>query len=165
MVTSERRARLIIHRTRLENLGGLVSFLLNDCCDEHPNIRACCEFDAACTWAGITSCEGAERTKEMTMKGVFIVRAEVPEADRAAFEDWYQNEHLKEAEEMFKATGAWRGWSRVDSAIHMAFYEFASVEAAAAIQDSKALQTLIGKFNKVWGDRVSRTREVIAVAG
>ena len=100
----------------------------------------------------------------MTMKGVFIVRAEVPEADRAAFEDWYQNEHLKEAEEMFNATGAWRGWSRVDSAIHMAFYEFASVEAAAAIQDSEALQTLIGKFNEAWGDRVSRTREVIAVA-
>ncbi|MDG2203840.1 MAG: hypothetical protein P8M79_01155 [Alphaproteobacteria bacterium] len=49
MVTSERRSRLIIHRTRLENLGGLVSFLLNDCCDEHPNIRACCGFDAACT--------------------------------------------------------------------------------------------------------------------
>ena len=101
----------------------------------------------------------------MTMKGVFIVRAEVPEADRVAFEDWYQHEHLKEAEEMFNATGAWRGWSHVDSAIHMAFYEFASVEAAAEIQDSKALQTLIGKFNKVWGDRVSRTREVIAVAG
>ncbi len=102
---------------------------------------------------------------DMTTKGVFIVRAEVPEADRAAFEDWYQNEHLDEAEEMFNATGAWRGWSHVDSAIHMAFYEFASVEAAAAIQDSEALQTLIGKFNEVWGDRVSRTREVIAVAG
>ena len=42
----------------------------------------------------------------MTMKGVFIVRAEVPEADRAAFEDWYQNEHLSEAKEMFNATGA-----------------------------------------------------------
>ena len=100
----------------------------------------------------------------MITKGVFIVRAEVPEADRAAFEDWYQNEHLGEAKEMFNATGAWRGWSRVDLAIHMAFYEFESVEAATAIQDSGALQTLIGKFNEVWGDRVSRTREVIAVA-
>ena len=37
----------------------------------------------------------------MTAKGVFIVRAEVPEADRAEFEDWYQNEHLGEAEKMF----------------------------------------------------------------
>ena len=101
----------------------------------------------------------------MTAKGVFIVRAEVPEADRAEFEDWYQNEHLGEAEKMFNATGAWRGWSQVDSAIHMAFYEFASVEAAVAIQDSAALQTLIGKFDEAWGDRVSRTREVIAVAG
>ena len=100
----------------------------------------------------------------MITKGVFIVRAEVPEADRAAFEDWYQNEHLSEAKEMFNATDAWRGWSRVDLAIHMAFYEFESVEAATAIQDSGALQTLIGKFDEVWGDRVSRTREVIAVA-
>ena len=100
----------------------------------------------------------------MIKKGVFIVRAEVPEADQAAFEDWYQSEHLGEAKEMFNATDAWRGWSRVDPAIHMAFYEFESVEAAIAVQDSVALQTLIGKFNEVWGDRVSRTREVIGVA-
>ena len=100
----------------------------------------------------------------MIMKGVFIVRAEVPEADREAFEDWYQDEHLSEAKEMFNAIGAWRGWSHVDPAVHMAFYEFESVEAAAAIQDNGTLQILIGKFNEVWEDRVSRTREVIAVA-
>ena len=100
----------------------------------------------------------------MATKGVFIVRAEVPEADRAAFEDWYENEHLDEAIELFGASGGWRGWSHVDPAVHMAFYEFDSFEAAATISDSDALQVLIGKFNEAWGDRVSRTREVIRVA-
>jgi len=100
----------------------------------------------------------------MTTKGVFIVRAEVPEADRAAFEDWYETEHLEEAVDLFNATGAWRGWSKVDAAVHMAFYEFASIEAAEAISGSDALKLLIGKFDEAWGDRVQRTREVIEIA-
>ena len=112
---------------------------------------------------GIASFEEVKRNNEMTKRGVFIVRAEVPKADQVAFEDWYQSEHLGEAREMFNAIGAWRGWSRVDPAIQMAFYEFESVEAAVAVQDSVALQTLIGKFNEVWGDRVNRTPEVIEV--
>lgn len=101
----------------------------------------------------------------MTTKGVFIVRAEVPEADREAFEDWYENEHLDEARDLFEATGAWRGWSKVDHAVHMAFYEFESVDAAEAISSSDALKTLVGKFDAAWKGRVRRTREVIEVAG
>ena len=100
----------------------------------------------------------------MTAKGVFIVRAEVPEADRAEFEDWYQNEHLGEAEKMFNATGAWRGWSQVDSAIHMAFYEFASVKPPLPFRNPQLCRPLSGSLMRP-GDRVSRTREVIAVAG
>ncbi len=100
----------------------------------------------------------------MSTRGVFVVRAEVPEGDRAAFENWYETEHLAEAIELFKATGAWRGWSKVDPAVHHAFYEFDSIAAAMAITESDALKLLIGKFNEAWGDRVSRTREVIEVA-
>ena len=101
----------------------------------------------------------------LTNKGVFIVRAEVPEADRKAFEDWYENEHLEEAKVSFRATDAWRGWSRVDPSIHTAFYEFESIEAAVAIQKSEALRFLVGKFNASWGERVNRTRDVIEVIG
>ena len=97
-------------------------------------------------------------------KGVFVVRAEVPEGDRLAFEKWYETEHLEEAVERFGASSAWRGWSRIDPAVHQAFYEFYSIEAAVAISDSEALKILIGKFDDAWGDRVSRTREVIEVA-
>ena len=41
-ISSERRSRRIIYRANIENLGGLVSFLLNDCCGSHPNVLACC---------------------------------------------------------------------------------------------------------------------------
>ena len=100
----------------------------------------------------------------MTNKGVFIVRAVVPEADRAAFDDWYQKEHLEEAKELFNASKAWRGWSRVEPEVHIAFYEFRDIGSAVAIQESEALKMLISKFGDKWGDRVSRTREVLEVA-
>lgn len=46
LVVSERRSRKIIYRARLDKLGGLVSFILNDCCGNHPDVRACCGVDA-----------------------------------------------------------------------------------------------------------------------
>lgn len=49
LITSERRSRMIIYRANIENLGGLVSFMLNDCCEGHPDILACCGLsDSAC---------------------------------------------------------------------------------------------------------------------
>lgn len=44
LITSERQSRSIIYRANIESLGGLVSFLLNDCCGNHPNILACCDL-------------------------------------------------------------------------------------------------------------------------
>ncbi len=48
VITSERQSRHIIYRASYENLGGLMSFLLNDCCDNHPDIRACCAPEISC---------------------------------------------------------------------------------------------------------------------
>ena len=42
VVSSERQSRRIIYRANFNVLGGLMSFLLNDCCQGHPDIRACC---------------------------------------------------------------------------------------------------------------------------
>lgn len=42
LITSERQSRRIIYRANFDNLGGLMTFLLNDCCGSHPDIRACC---------------------------------------------------------------------------------------------------------------------------
>jgi len=48
LITSERQSRKIIYRANFDNLGGLVSFLLNDCCGSHPDIRACCLGEKQC---------------------------------------------------------------------------------------------------------------------
>ena len=45
LIISERQSRKIIYRADFKALGGLVSFLLNDCCGNHPDIRACCLND------------------------------------------------------------------------------------------------------------------------
>ena len=42
VITSERRSRSVIYRAEFDLLGGLISFLLNDCCGAHPDIRRCC---------------------------------------------------------------------------------------------------------------------------
>ncbi len=43
VISSERQSRRIIYRADIQNLGNLISFLLNDCCGNHPDIRACCK--------------------------------------------------------------------------------------------------------------------------
>ena len=42
VITSKRQSRSIIYRVSFECLGHVISFLLNDCCGAHPDIRACC---------------------------------------------------------------------------------------------------------------------------
>ncbi|MGI9380443.1 MAG: ArsR/SmtB family transcription factor [Methyloligellaceae bacterium] len=44
LITSQRQSRSIIYKADFEALGGLVSFLLNDCCGSHPDILACCDM-------------------------------------------------------------------------------------------------------------------------
>lgn len=97
-------------------------------------------------------------------KAYLAVRAEVPEADRARFDHWYATDHLPWALSVFKARRAWRCWSRSDPGVHVAFYEFDSVEAAEAISRSDAIKPLVEDFDRVWQDRVARRRAVLEVA-
>ena len=48
VIVSERQSRNIIYRADVKNLGGLVSFILNDCCGSHPDIMACCASKNKC---------------------------------------------------------------------------------------------------------------------
>ena len=96
-------------------------------------------------------------------KAYLAVRAEVPEADRAQFDHWYETDHLPWALRVFGARRAWRCWSRTDPTVHVAFYEFDSVEAAEAIQASGAIKPLVADFDRVWQDRVIRRRAVLEV--
>ena len=62
-----------------------------------------------------------------------MVRAEVPDAElRTAFDAWYEHEHLRDAREGLGAVRAWRGWSRLQPAVHFAFYEFPDAARAQA---------------------------------
>ena len=98
------------------------------------------------------------------MTAYFIVRAKVVEAaEKLSFDRWYQKEHLPDALKGFNARRAWRGWSAVDPLVHHAFYEFADIAQAQAIQGSDALKRLVAEFDRAWGDKVTRTRDVVDV--
>ena len=96
-------------------------------------------------------------------RAYLAVRAEVPEAERARFDHWYETDHLPWALRVFKAKRAWRCWSKSEPGIHIAFYEFESAEAAEAVSNSDAVKPLVADFDRGWQDRVSRRREVLEV--
>lgn len=96
------------------------------------------------------------------MTAYFIVRAQVVDgAVKADFNRWYQDEHLPDARIAFNARRAWRGWSAMDESVHYAFYEFEDVAGVRAIQGSAALKRLVAEFDRVWGDKVVRSRDIV----
>jgi hypothetical protein len=99
------------------------------------------------------------------MPAWFVVRAVVAEADRRDFDHWYRTEHLPDALKAFNAQSAWRAWSRTNPSVHYAFYQFPDVTAAEAVNASPAIRTLVAEFDARWDTRVTRTREIIEVAG
>jgi hypothetical protein len=99
------------------------------------------------------------------MTAYLMVRAEVPDAAlRSGFDAWYEREHLRDAREGLGAKRAWRGWSRLQPAVHFAFYEFPDAASALASLECAAMTALKAEFDRVWGTRIVRTREVIEVA-
>ena len=62
------------------------------------------------------------------------------------------------------ARRAWRCWSHSAPGVHIAFYEFASAAAAEAVVKSDAIKPLVADFDRVWGDRVPRRREILEIA-
>lgn len=99
------------------------------------------------------------------MTARFIVRAKVADATlRDAFDRWYRDEHLPDAVKAFGAKRAWRGWSETDASLHYAVYEFDDVSSARAIEGSAALKGLVAEFDRVWGDRVTRSRDIVDAA-
>jgi len=94
-----------------------------------------------------------------------VVRAVVADpADRPPFDHWYRTEHLPDALKAFSARSAMRGWSTQDPSVHTAFYRFDSLDAAQAIGGSSAIKPLIAEFDRCWGSRVVRGRDIISIA-
>ena len=108
--------------------------------------------------------ERVEQKNRAMAKAYFVVRAEVlDEADRASFDHWYATDHLPLAIRTFAAQRGWRCWSRSEPAVHYAFYEFADASQAQALIGSEKIRPLIADFDRVWGDRVVRRREILEV--
>ena len=97
------------------------------------------------------------------MTALFIVRAEVRTEDRDAFDHWYETEHLPEAMEAFKTSLARRGWSDVDEGVHLAIYEFADMAGLKAVTETDIIKGFIAEFDRVWGDRVVRSRDIVEI--
>ena len=96
-------------------------------------------------------------------KAVLAVRAEVPEAERARFNHWYETDHLPWALRAFGARRAWRCWSHTETSVHVAFYEFDSVAAAEVATTPDKIAPLVADFDRVWGERVPRRRAIYEV--
>lgn len=99
------------------------------------------------------------------MSAWFVVRAQLADPSvKDAFDRWYRDEHLPEAVRDFKARRGWRGWSALDPMVHYAYYEFDALEQAQAVPGSGAIQRLIAEFDRAWGDKVARTRDIVELA-
>jgi hypothetical protein len=95
---------------------------------------------------------------------LLMVRAELTDAtDRPAFDRWYETEHLPDAVKAFRAERAWRCWSEIERSVHYAFYQFPGVAAAQSVLASTGMRTLIAEFDRAWGTRVRRTRDILDV--
>jgi hypothetical protein len=97
------------------------------------------------------------------MPAYLVVRAVVAAADQRDFNTWYRTEHLPDALKAFGAQRAWRAWSRTDLSVHYAYYEFADAAAAEAVTSSAVIGPLVAEFDRRWGTRVTRSREIIEV--
>ena len=95
------------------------------------------------------------------MAAYLIVRAEVDSSVRDTFDTWYESEHLPEALKAFNALSAKRGWSSVEANVHIAFYEFADLDAANTLINSDILKGFIAEFDRHWAGKVDRTRELV----
>lgn len=98
------------------------------------------------------------------MSAYLIVRAAVNDADRTAFDHWYETEHLPDALKAFGALTARRGWSDVTPGVHIALYEFRDPDHAREATSGQAIKDLIAEFDRVWQDRVTREREILGIA-
>ena len=94
----------------------------------------------------------------------FVVRAIVTDAStRAAFDTWYETEHVPDAVKAFGVSKAWRFWSLDDPSLHQAMYQFDDEAKLAAMLKGDAPKQLAADFNRDWPE-VTRTRETLVLA-
>jgi hypothetical protein len=113
----------------------------------------------------LTAEPGEHRQENSMPKCFFVVRAVVADpAKRAAFDEWYRKDHLRQAVEIFGAEKGWRFWSESDPAVHQATYQFADRVALDRGTDlnSEGMKGLIAQFDRDWPG-VARSREIFTL--
>jgi hypothetical protein len=94
----------------------------------------------------------------------FVVRATVADpSKRAAFDRWYETEHVPDAVKAFGVSKAWRFWNLDDPSLHQAMYQFDDEAKLDAMLKGDALTKLVADFNRDWPE-VTRTRETLVLA-
>jgi hypothetical protein len=91
--------------------------------------------------------------------GLFVVRATIPRDREAAFNKWYNEEHLPQ---VLRYNGAisgrrYRKVTGEDKYSYMAVYEFASEEVLQKFLQSDALKELRAEYDRHFGDVSERT--------
>ena len=98
------------------------------------------------------------------MKALLYVRSVVADHnDRAAFDDWYGSSHSLEGVQNFGFLRFWRCWSHLDPSVHYAFYELEDTKHYDRIVNTPAFAEMVADFTEVWGDRVTRERDVVNI--
>ena len=77
------------------------------------------------------------------MTTYLIVRAKVDPTVRKTFDNWYEREHLPDAQKAFDAISARRGWSKMEPNTHIALYEFSNLDVAEKAMSSNYINDLI----------------------
>ncbi len=100
----------------------------------------------------------------MSRKGLFIVMAKVPPEKDAAFNRWYNEDHLPKALERFGGVLSGRRYKIMegeDEYQYLAIYEFESFEKMQETMKSEAAKQLIREYNEAFG--TGNRRRVLAV--
>lgn len=91
-----------------------------------------------------------------------LIRSVVPNADdRKAFDHWYETDHLPLVLSKINVTNGWRFWSHRGPAVHYALVEFPDMNALEQATHSENFKFLLADYDRVWGSRVTRTRDII----
>jgi len=98
-------------------------------------------------------------------KAFLLVRSVVSEPLRARFDHWYASDHLPRAVADLTAEKGWRFWSETDAAVHYAVYRFADMDRLTRGMSSEGFQGLIADYDRNWPTGVTRTREIVRLAG
>ena len=91
---------------------------------------------------------------------LFVVRATITKDKEAAFNKWYNEEHVPQVLQFNGAASA-RRYKKIlgeDKFQYMAVYEFASEAAFKRFQESDHLKTLIKDYNANFGETSERER-------